>query len=110
MARGFSWGVYFDDEGGEWSLQVDSDYLADADRGWIPVDLPAPSPFPRGWRPRRVIGLDELGATIYAISPTTSSAIWTLGVASFTFEANDGTTHSATIIGRESERRKPRPF
>lgn len=109
MARGFTWCVYEDDEGTPWSLQVDSDYLLDTTRGWVAVGSPPPPILPRGWRARRVLGLDSNGATIFAISGTNTSAIWTMSATNFTFEANDGTTQSATIIGRQSERRTPRP-
>lgn len=109
MARGFSWCNYVDDEGTTWSLQVDSDYLLDPARGWVAVGSPPAPTLPRGWRARRVVGLDSQGAKIFAISGTTTSAIWTMSDTSFTFEANDGTTQSAIIIGRQAERRRPRP-
>jgi hypothetical protein len=109
MARGFDWCIYVDDLDRQWALQVDSDYAADADRGWNLLGELELEPFPRGWKPRRVVGVDDLGNTLYAIAGTTLAAIWTGAVMTFTFEASDGTTQTSAIIGRNAERRHPRP-
>lgn len=103
--RGFTWCFYVDDNGSSWALKVDSQYAADADRGWVPIeDNPVP-PLPRGWRPRVLIGLDEEGREQRAIAATLAAAIWTGLVSTFIFKANDGIDRVADIIGRLEEQR-----
>jgi hypothetical protein len=108
MARGRSWNLYVDDLGALWAVLVDVDYAADPDRGWTAVDPTVVAQLPRGWLPRKVVGLDSLGNQILAIAATTAAPIWSGAVATFSFFATDQLAHDATIIGRRSERRLPR--
>ena len=104
MARGFSWGLYVDNDGNGWAVKVDSDYLLDPDRGWVEV-LDASTPqLPRGWKPRKVIGFDDQGNRRTAIAATTDAPIWALSVGTFTIEASDQTSQLVTITGRLEER------
>ena len=110
MPRGFVWAVYVDDDGGQWGLLVDADYVQDADRGWITDGAETLFPMPRQWLPRKVIGIDELGRTQYAIAGSLAAAIWTGLVPTFVFTANDGISRVADITGRLQERRRlPKP-
>lgn len=108
MARGFQWGIYVDDLGGQWRLRVDRDYLADADRGWIPADDLSLPPLPRMWRPRFVIGIDESGRQQRATAASLAAAVWIGLVPVFTFETTgqEQTLAVADIIGRFAEVRR----
>lgn len=110
MARGLVWAIYVDDIGRQWGLQVDADYVLDADRGWATDGVGDLSPLPRGWQPRRVLGLDESGRMQTAVAASLAAAIWTGLVPTFVFETSDATLAVADIIGRRAElRRVPRP-
>jgi len=76
-ARGFEWGLYVDDRGQGWAMAVDADYLLAPGRGWAFADTPGVTPFPRGWRPRRVLGLDPSGRRQSAVVADTSAGLWT---------------------------------
>lgn len=109
MARGFTWGTYFDDLGRTWALQVDDDYFRSPERGWFTQATPGSSPFPRGWLPRRVIGIEPSGSFHTAVSPSTSSPIWIGTASQFTIEATDGQLVTCTVTGRFQERRGRAP-
>jgi hypothetical protein len=107
--RGFTWMVYTADDSATWSLAVDSDYAANTDRGW---STPAPvglAPFPRGWFPRKVFGLDATGRRQTAIVATTTAPLWVGTVGVFFIEATDGSVVPVTVGGRlaEDSRRAP---
>lgn len=108
MVRGFGWGRYVDDVGGNWALKVDADYLGDPDRAWTAASS-ADAPFPRGWFPRQVVGLDELGFLQRTRVPSTTSPLWTGAVSNFRFNGTDQVTHLAQVIGFQSERRSAKP-
>ena len=107
MARGFTWCIYVDDLGAQWALQVDSDYAADPDRGWFVMTTESLPPFPRGWRPRRVRGVDETGRIVHAVAGSLAAAIWSGLVSTFIFNANDGTPMVAAITDYIGEFRTP---
>lgn len=109
MPRGFVWGTYFDDSGQTWGLRVDDDYFRQPERGWFTQATPGAIPFPRGWRPRRVQGMDPLGNIRTAVSPSTSSPIWTGGSPTFRIEANDQTIVQVVITHWLEEIKSPRP-
>jgi hypothetical protein len=106
--RGFVWAGYIDDLGAVWAVKVDADYAADPARGWQTVDPTAVPQLPRGWLTRAVFGLDEVGRAIRATAASTSSAIWSGTVSTFSFYASDQVAHTASIIERRAERRLPR--
>jgi hypothetical protein len=108
VARGFGWGRYVDDVGRNWALKVDADYLGDPDRGWTAA-TPSEAPFPRGWLPRQVVGLDEFGFLQRTRVPSTTSPLWTGAVSTFRFNATDQLEHLVQVTGFQSERLTPKP-
>lgn len=109
MARGFVWGTYFDDTNAAWALKVDDDYFRQSERGWFTQAAPGAIPFPRGWTPRRVQGMDSRGNIRFAVSPSLSSPIWTGASPTFRIEATDQTIVSVTITHWLEEVKSPRP-
>lgn len=105
MARGFTWCLYFDDDGTSWALQVDSDYVDHIERGWTRVEGELKSPLPRTWRTRYVLGIDELGNTERAIVASVTSDLWTGAVAFFTIRDSEGMPQVCTALSRVAERR-----
>jgi hypothetical protein len=105
MPRGFVWGAYIDDAGQTWRLRVNADYALEAARGWTEVQPPDVAPLPRGWLPRKVVGVDELGARRSAIVARLDAALWTGGTASFLLEGSDQSFHVCTVTGSLEERR-----
>ena len=106
--RGYEWGVYVDDDGTQWSKLVDADNFSDPGRGWVLITEGVWTPLPRGWKARRVIGLDESGRKQMALVARVDSPLWTGESSTFTVEASDGTVVTATVISRHQERH-PRP-
>jgi len=105
MPSSFIWGEYFDDVGGIWLLRVNSTYFGHVERGWLADDGTGHPPMPRQWKPRRVVGVDFLGHGQTAVSPTTSSLIWTGQSSTFSVLGNDGSTLLCTVVGRLEEER-----
>lgn len=97
--------MYVDDTNVPWALLVDGDYFLDIERNWQSAAGLGLSPFPRGWRPRRVKGVDSTGRIRYAIVPDVSSPLWTGEVSTFQFETRDGGVEVATVIELHQERR-----
>lgn len=81
--RGFELCQYVDDSGTPWRLQVDSDYAHDSDRGWVIASSPGLYPFPRGWEPRAVVGMDDTGKLFWARVGTVEARLWTGAAISF---------------------------
>jgi len=104
MPRGFVWGRYVDNFGNTWALRVDADYATMDERGWDTTNITGLFPLPRGWLPRRVVGVDETGRLQSAISATTDSLLWSGLSSSFAIEANDGSLVICTVTGFEAER------
>jgi hypothetical protein len=105
MPRRPEYGVYTDDQGNQWALLVDGDYIGDPDRGWgFAAGLSLP-PLPRSWRPRSVAGIDSTGRIRSAIVPSVTAPLWTGAVTSFAFETADGGIDAATVIELRGERR-----
>lgn len=102
-ARGFEWGLYVDDRGQGWAVAVDADYLLAAGRGWSFADIPAITPFPRGWRARRVMGLDPSGRRQFAIVATTSAGLWTGADTTFSIWDSAGELQTCEVIHLEQE-------
>lgn len=109
MSRGYVWGLYESDDGNTYALRVDADYAAQSERGWA---YPAPSGtpvYPRGWSPRKVVGLDENGHPRHAIVATVAADLWTGVASTFTISGTDETEHTCTVIRSLGERLKMRP-
>lgn len=77
MARGWTWGVYYDDRGLPWAMPVDRDALEQPERGWFEVANGEHPPFPRSWRPRHAIGVDPSGREHVATIATVTADLWT---------------------------------
>lgn len=105
MARGFTYCVYNDDNGGRWAVAVDSDYVDHPERGWVRTADNELYPLPRGWRTRRVVGLDASGASQSAVVGSLEADLWTGAQAVFTFRDSEGQAQLATVIRMEAERR-----
>ena len=107
MARGFTWGDYVDDNGAEWALQVDSDYVAQDYRGWTLAGDTGLVPFPRTWRARRVVGLDSTGRTQFAVVATLTADLWTGVTTTFDIRDSEGIPQTCTVIRYEAEKHPP---
>jgi len=105
MPRGFTYCVYEDDNNGRWGVAVDSDYVDHPERGWVRSADNELYPLPRGWRTRRVVGLDSRGAEQSAVVGVLGAPLWTGAAAQFTFRDSEGTPQLATVIRTEAERR-----
>jgi hypothetical protein len=109
VTRGFAWGYYVSDDGNTYALQVDADYLAMAERGWTGPAIAGTIVYPRGWTPRRVIGLDDRGKLQQAVVASTSADLWTGVASTFTINGTDELPHTCNVIARKSERNQVRP-
>jgi hypothetical protein len=105
MPRGFVWCVYTDDLGNLHRLRVNADYVLEASRGWVAADPTVTEPLPRGWLPRRAIGLDAEGRLRHAIVANTVSDLWTGVAMTFELEGSDQLFHTCTVVGWQGERR-----
>jgi hypothetical protein len=103
MPRGYVWAGYQDDTGAIYAARVDADYQLQVERGWQIVDRFATPQLPRGWIPRRVVGVDENGNSREAICATTQADLWTGAVIQFTFNGSDQLPHVAQVIARHME-------
>lgn len=97
--------MYQDDNGQPYALKVDADYAAQPERGWVVVDPTSLPQFPRGWRARAVLGLDEEGRSASALIANLEAELWQGLVQVFTFNGTDELPHVASVIGRRSENR-----
>lgn len=105
MARGFTWADYIDDDGNEWALAVDSDYVSHPERGWTLAGDTGLVPLPRSWRPRRVIGLDSLGSQQSALVASLGAALWTGEAQSFTIRDSEGQPQVCQVVEYRGEKR-----
>lgn len=106
MSRGFRWGVYTTDDGAQYALRVDADYFESAERGWTAEGVDELAPLPRGWLPRFVVGLDDIGRSIECRVPSTSSPLWTQELTVFQFYASDEQIHFCDVIQYVGERQR----
>lgn len=109
MTRGFTWGYYESDDGHTYALQVDADYFGMSERGWTGPAVTGTYVYPRGWTPRRVVGLDDRGKLQEAVVATTSADLWTGATTTFTINGSDELPHTVTVIARKAERFRIRP-
>jgi hypothetical protein len=105
MPRGFTWAQYTDDLGAVWALQVDTEYFHMLERGWPDLDPTGLQGVPRGWRPRKALGIEASGREHKAIAASLDAPIWTGVATEFTILSNDGEPILCTIIGLLQERR-----
>lgn len=104
--RGRVWATYVDDAGSLWAVQVDADSAADAARDWDVTAAAELEPLPRGWRPRRVIGVDAEGFEHSCRVGTVFADLWTGVATTFDVEGSDGLIHTCTRLGTRQERRR----
>jgi hypothetical protein len=104
MPRTFPWMLYASDTGFDYALKVDAVYVAMPERGWASVAVPDTVQYPRGWRPRAVIGVTAAGGLVLAICATTGCALWTGEVSEITYIDRSGQLAVATSIGKQAER------
>lgn len=109
MTRGYVWADYHSDDGGIYSLKVDADYAAMPERGWTYPSPPGRPVYPRGWTPRTVVGLDELGHPRHAIVSSVAAPLWVGSVTTFTINASDELPHTCTVFKSLAERLTQRP-
>jgi hypothetical protein len=107
--RGYVWGQYVSDDGNTYALRVDADYHAMTDRGWSTPAASGTPVYPRGWTPRKVLGLDELGHPRFAVIADVSAPLWTGASGTFVINASDESEHTCTVIQRRGERYRQRP-
>lgn len=105
MPRGFTTSIYVDDDGNAWSLRVDADEQLESSRGFDAAgDLPL-SPLPRGWLPRRVVGLDSSGSAQHARVGRVDADLWTGVATNFVLMLSDGTADTAVVVALQRELR-----
>ena len=104
MPRGFDWAVYETDDGRLFALRVDADSVSRGDRGWLTANVSQTNPLPRSWLPRIVVGIDVQGHIRHTRIGRLDAPLWTGASLTFVYEANDGSTQTATVIGRRQER------
>lgn len=109
MIRGYSWAKYTADDGSQWALLVDADYISQPERGWGEGDAEGLYPVPRGWLPRKVMGIDSSGRIQTAIVASVDAPLWTGAVSTFSVESTDGTTATCVVTKRLQERSNMRP-
>lgn len=107
MARGFVWALYVTDEGVGYGLKVDADSFGQASRGWSNAIGLGVQPLPRGWRARRVYGLEPDGSRHWTRVGTVECDLWTGVVNTFSVETNEGSSVTCTVNERRAERLLP---
>lgn len=107
--RGREWMIYTDNQGGRWLMQVDSDYAADADRGWAERTEADTQVWPAPWAPRQVVGVEADGRLQRARVGHLAAPLWTGAVTAFVVQGSDELPHSVEVIRYLSERKRPAP-
>lgn len=102
--RGFVRAVYETDDGVQYQLLVDADSAEDPARGWVVLDAASFPYLPRGFLPRRVVGIDESGRQQTTRVGTTSCALWAGTVGGWYVEGTDGEFHPVQAVVRQQER------
>lgn len=104
MPRGFVWGQYVDRNGQAWALKVDADHALSPQRGWIGASGVGLPPFPRGWKPRVVVGIEPSGAEHTAVVAREDADLWTGAATTFDIERSDSGIETCEVIRRLAER------
>jgi len=102
--RGFVRCLYVADDGTEYQLLVDAEAAADPARGWIELVESARPYAPRGFLPRRVVGIDDTGRQQSTRIGNVTADLWSGAVVSWTFEASDGSLQTAIVTNYQQER------
>jgi len=79
------------------------------ERGWVHPAVTGTYVYPRGWTPRRVLGLDDTGKLQSAVVATVTADLWTGVATSFTINGTDELPHTVRVIARRKERNQIRP-
>jgi len=79
------------------------------ERGWTTRAASGTPIYPRGWTPRRVVGLDDRGKRQEAVVASVTADLWTGVASTFTINGTDELPHTAVVILRKAERRQMRP-
>jgi len=108
-ARGYVWAYYESDDGNTYAFHVDADYAAQPERGWVAPAAHGTFVYPRGWTPRKVVGLDSDGHPREALVATTSADLWTGVATSFVINGSDELPHTINVTRRLAERMRMRP-
>lgn len=101
--RGFTWAQYVDDLERSWAILVDSDYMDHLERGWTIAGDTGLTPLPRQYRPRYVVGLDELGNQQRAVCARVDADLWTGAVRQFQIRDSEGQPQFCQSIRRVAE-------
>ena len=88
---------------------MDADYAAMPERGWTSPAASGTYVYPRGWTPRRVLGLDDRGKVQKAIVASTSADLWTGVATTFTVNGTDELPHTVNVTDKRAERNQIRP-
>lgn len=104
MPRGFVRCIYVTDDGREYQLLVDADAAEDGSRGWVQVGSETRPYAPRGFLPRRVVGIDESGRQQSARVASTGAALWSGTVTEWSVEGSDGQRHTAVVVTYQQEK------
>lgn len=103
MPRGRARAAYTADDGFAYWVWVDRDSLSDPNRAWSEVTPTSLTPLGRGVLPRRVVGIDLTGRTVFTRVASTAAFLWTGAATTWHFEATDGQIYTATRIGRQEQ-------
>lgn len=104
--RGYAVASYVDDDGFIWRLHVRPDYAADTARGWATGLEAGLKPFPREWKPRIVVGIDDTGRVCQTRVGDLGAPLWTGVAPTFWIRGTDGVPVYATVIEKRGEKRR----
>lgn len=109
MPRGYVWCDYVADDGALFALRVDADYQLQPQRGMALAESPGQIPVPRGWIPRRVVGLEASGRRHTAVVGHLGADLWTGASTAFDIVDTNGDIQTCTVIRYLRERSRARP-
>jgi len=109
MPRGYVWSVYETDVGDLYSLRVDADYALQPGRGFNTRAPAGLSPLPRGWLPRRVVGVEPAGRSHTATVASLASELWVGTSNTFDIVDSNGDLQTCTVVRWLGERTRARP-
>lgn len=101
----YLWQRYVSDDDRIYAVKVNDAYVAMPERGWFESAVAGDPQYPRGWRLRRVKGIDLDGNICYADCAHLECDLWTGVVSVFNFIDNSGAHVLGTVIERQRERR-----
>lgn len=83
---------------------VDADSIGDPNRGWEEIGPNVLSFAPRGFLPRKMVGVDETGRTRTTRVGRLDCNLWTFAVREWQLEGSDGARHTVSALSRMAER------